>query len=115
MNIQYHEPSPLPVGVTEFHAWADKVIEAAGAPNNDSVKFALATMILHAGPQDAEKPLSYFILSLKKSMANQVAAGIMQELKAKQQAEEAARIEAEKNKATEATHALSVVSNEPQQ
>lgn len=79
-------PSPLPSGMTEFDAWSDEVLDLYGAPNNDSTKFALATMILHAGPQDSHKPMHYFGRTMRKSMANQVAAGVMQELKAKQEA-----------------------------
>ena len=92
-------PSALPSGLAEFHKWADEVIHLAGAPNNDSVKFAVATMILHADSTAAFKPKHFFVKSLKKSMANQVAAGLMQDLKQKQQE----AIAAEQAKAVENT------------
>lgn len=98
-------PSALPNGLTEFHKWSNEVIELAGAPNNDSIKFAVATMILHADSTAAFKPKHFFVKSLKKSMANQVAAGLMQELKLKQQeaiaAEQAKAVENTTTNATE--------------
>lgn len=91
-------PSPLPQGVQEFHIWADSIIKAYELPNNDSVLFMLATMILHAKEDMAHAPKEYFGLRARKSAANQVAAGIMQDLKQKQaeliKAEEAKAIEA---------------------
>lgn len=77
-------PTPLPVGMVDFEVWASKVIHTYDLPDNDSSKFALATMILHAGSQDANKATRYFGLSARKSMANQVAAQVMQDLKTKQ-------------------------------
>lgn len=90
-------PSRLPSGVSEFEAWSVDIIDLYEAPNNDSIRFALATMILHAGAQDAYKSKHFFGISLRKSMANQVAAAVMQDLKTKQQeaiAREAAAKEA---------------------
>lgn len=84
----------LPVGVTEFHEWSDEIIRLANAPNNDSTRFALATMILHVTPEKDKVPHSYFVAMLRKSMSNQVAAGIMHDLKAKQEAERAAELAA---------------------
>lgn len=101
----------LPQGLTEFNAWADAIIEAAGAPNNDSVRFTLAGIILHAPEDAAYKPKSYFIIRLKKLMANQVASFVMHELKEKQKADIAAA--AAQAKPTEAT-VLSVVPDAPQ-
>ena len=80
-------PTSLPKGVTEFHAWADDIIDLSGAPDNDSVKFALATNILHASPTAAIKPKFHYILLMKKAMANQVASHIINETKARQENE----------------------------
>lgn len=77
-------PTKLPQGMTEFHLWADSVIELAGLPNNDSTKFSVATMILHLPPTDAYKAKEYFVRSLIKAAANQIAHGTMTELKEKQ-------------------------------
>lgn len=81
---------PLPIGVTEFGVWADEIIRLAKAPDNDSTRFALATMILHTPQEKHELPYSHFVGLLHKSMANQVAAGVMQDLKAKQETARAA-------------------------
>lgn len=86
--------TPLPKGVAEFHAWADDIIDLAGAPNNDSVKFMLASAIPHTGPQDGVKAKKFFVLTLQKAMANQVAYGVIQELKAQQEARQKAEVEA---------------------
>lgn len=77
-------------------------MELSGSPSNDSVKFGLASMIMHAPSTAAFKSKHYFVLLLRKSMANQVGAGMMQELKARQQeALEAARKELEAKNVTE--------------
>lgn len=96
-KVKAYFPSRLPVGMTEFDAWAADIIDLYGAPDNDSVRFAIATMVLHCPAQDAYKPKHYFGLTVSKSMSNQVAAAIVQELKAKQEAaiKEAARLAAE--------------------
>lgn len=90
-------PSALPVGMTQFQVWADKIIFAYNLPDNDSSRFALATMILHAASTDAYKPKRYFGLCALKSMSNQIAGGVLQDLKQKQQERIAA--EAGKNPA----------------
>ena len=88
-------PTKVPTGITEFHAWAEDIIDLAGAPKNDSVKFSIAAMVPHSNSQDAYKPKRYYVLTLMKAMANQVAYAIVQELKTKQAEAEAARIAAE--------------------
>lgn len=82
-------PSKLPIGMTEFYRWADDVIDLSGLPHNDSTVFSLATMILHLKATEAYKSKQYFILTIKKGAANQIAAGVMQELKDKQLAKAA--------------------------
>lgn len=79
-------PSSLPVGMTEFKSWMDSIIQTYAIPDNDSSRFALATMILHLSSTISSKPKVHFARSMRKAMANQVAAAVMQDLKAKQQA-----------------------------
>lgn len=83
-NSYLETPISLPQGIKEFDTWAKSIIEAYKLPDNDSVLFMLATMILHAKETDAFLSREYFGLRARKSAANQVAAGIMQELKVKQ-------------------------------
>lgn len=87
-------PSKLPQGRTEFGKWAASIIKVAGFPDNDSVRFALASMIPQIGPVKSRGlniPRSYvskhyFVKGLQQGATNQVAFVIMQELKNAQQA-----------------------------
>lgn len=79
-------PTKLPRGLKEFDDWANSVIDLYGAPNNDSVKFTLAVMILHLGETTSHKPKLYFGRALGKTMSNQVVSQIIQDLKSKQEA-----------------------------
>lgn len=87
-------PTSLPIGMTEFGHWADSIVLTYDLPDNDSTRFALATMILHLDSTSASKPKRYFGLAALKSMSNQIAGGVMQELKDKQQAARAAEVAA---------------------
>lgn len=91
-------PAALPVGMTEFNQWSNSLVMTYGFPDNASTKFALATMILHAGSTEAYKCRRYFALTLRKSMSNQVAASVMNELKRVQEAEREAERKAEEFK-----------------
>jgi len=77
-------PTALPRGMTEFESWASSIIDTYDFPNNDSVRFALATMILHSGPTDAYKSKHFFSLCVKASMAKQIAGGAFQDIKTRQ-------------------------------
>ncbi len=86
-------PSKLPTGVTAFNKYADEVIELTGPiADTDSLKWAIANQIIHLPPQTASKPKQYFVRSLMKAAANQIASSFFQEIKLKQQkaAQEAA-------------------------
>ncbi len=86
-RIRAFFPSELPQGVTAFESWAVSIIELADVPNNDSIRWSLATMVLHLNPTECYKPKEYFIRALKKSAACEIAAYLMRELKAKQEAQ----------------------------
>lgn len=103
---QMLEERPLPLGRKEFQLWSDRIISGAlvpfeGDPDvfNNSQKATLAAMILHLGPTECHKPDAFFIHSLRKAAANQVAVTIGTELreaaKARLLAEEAKRKEDE--------------------
>lgn len=83
-------PSALPRGMSDFDSWSDDVISTYDLPANDSIKFALATMILHLGPTDSHKSKRYFAKCVLKGMSAQVASSVMYTLKEKQKAEEVA-------------------------
>lgn len=83
-------PTAVPMGVSDFNDWADSIINLYGFPNNDSVRFALATIIMHLGPTAAYKSKHYFAVTIKAAAAKQVAGQVFQDLKAKQQAKQEA-------------------------
>lgn len=94
-------PSPLPFGMAEFEVWAKDIILISNLPDNDSTRFALASAIMHypSSNKDNTKafskvPKAFFGNILRKGGANQVAAGVMQQLKDKQRAAEEAAKEA---------------------
>lgn len=106
ISEQLNEVRQLPLGDKEFEEWSDRII--SGVPTlyhteRTSMKFALATMIMQLGPQESHKPDIYFLKTLLKGAANQVAHAKLTFYKeeAKKKAEEEAL---ERSKlATEAT------------
>ena len=84
LKLAYLIPSPVPVGMSEFDAWSKSIIDVYGFPDNDSIRFALATMIMHSGPTSANVSKHYFSLCVKASMAKQIAGGQFQAMKQRQ-------------------------------
>lgn len=79
-------PSAVPVGINEFEAWSQSIIDTYPIPaDNDSIKFALATMVLHSGPTSAYVPKFKYFLMLRAGMAKQIAGAVFQDIKTKQQ------------------------------
>jgi len=87
----------LPQGLTEHNEWAGEILDLYQLPDNDSTRFAIATSILHLPASTVHYSKEYFGNTLRKGASNEVAAFIMQELKAKQKA----KIEAEQKAALE--------------
>lgn len=82
ITAQMNEPRPLPMGVTEFHAWSDRIIAGSMMmADGPSLKFALAEMIMHLKPTESHCADAYFIHCLRKAAANQVAYAMMQEIR----------------------------------
>ena len=61
--------------------WTDSIITLAGFPVNPSFRQATLTMILHLGPTIAYKSKFYFVLSLRKAAANQIAYELVQSIR----------------------------------
>jgi hypothetical protein len=94
-------PTLLPVGVSQFNEWAKSIIEIyKPAADVRSVRFALATMLLHLGPTEARKPKRYFALCLHKGAAAQVGAYMFTQIKTEQEDELKALKEASEREAT---------------
>lgn len=106
-NNEVTELRPLPVGMAEFNEFASRIISLAGPyADEDSMKFALASIVIHADATKAHYSDAYFLERLRKSAANQVASQVFQDIKAKQAALEAA-------KQVEDTTNQEVVTSEP--
>lgn len=96
-------PTKLPVGTTQFDTFADDIIELSGQyADRDSMRFAIASMIIHADHKAAALSKNYFVTRLRKSAANQVASQVFQDIKTLQdaklkQAEVTATTEASNN------------------
>ncbi len=95
--------SPLPTGMEEFETWVKAMINTYDLPTQDltSIKFTLASIIMHLRPEDAEKPMLYFVKMIRAACAKQVAGQAFYDIKQEQQKKQA-----------EATAALQVASDE---
>lgn len=72
----------LPVGLTEFDDWSDRIIRAADMPATyESQKFALAGMILNESDKESYYEDNHFVAKLRKAAANQVAQEVMKNIK----------------------------------
>lgn len=79
---QMGELRPLPMGRKEFEEWSDRIIAGAlVSADVNSQKWTLANLILHLGPTEDHKEDAFFIHSLRKLAANQVADAIRTELR----------------------------------
>ncbi len=98
INEQMLEPRPLPMGVTEFHEWSDRIIAGAMVPAEKmSLKFALAEMIMHLKPTQDFCEDAYFIHCLRKGAVNQVAYAMMTEIRDARKARDSADIPKEEH------------------
>ncbi len=80
-------PTKLPVGVTEFDQFANDIIELSGKYADElSMRFAIASMVIHAPHDKGALSKRYFVTRLRKSAANQVASQVFQDVKAQQEA-----------------------------
>ena len=99
-KILSYFPRQLPVGATEFTIWSERIIALSGQfADSDSMKFALCSQIMHLGANKSAYPDIFFVRSMRKAAANQVAAQFFQDIKNKQ----LAAAEAAKNQLVEVT------------
>ena len=87
-------PTKLPVGLTEFEAWTDDIIELSGElANRDSIQFVLSDMIQRTGALKNSAfgtipgyvPKDHFVQGLIAAAAKQVAGQVFFDIKTKQQ------------------------------
>lgn len=80
-------PTQLPVGTAQFDTFANDIIALAGNyADTDSMRFAIASMLIHAPHDKGSLSKHYFVVRLRKSAANQIASQVFQEIKTKQDA-----------------------------
>lgn len=78
---QMAEKRPLPIGRTQFESWSDRIISGAMVEADpESIKFALADMLLHLSPTTQFESDGYFIACIRKFAINQTADAIRKEL-----------------------------------
>lgn len=83
-------PTSLPVGLTAFKAWTDRLKftyfpPGITPPDDASFQFSIASMILHLDPQASRKTNRFFGKAIYKGAANEVASYVMHDLKAKRE------------------------------
>lgn len=90
----YLFPSRLPVGMTELKDFTNSILDTYDLPNNESMHFAIANMIMHSGNTTSHRPKCFFYKALINAMAKEVAFAREKELREerkKQQEREAAQ------------------------
>lgn len=94
-------PSPLPVGRAEYEKWIKDILDLAGnVADEDSMRWAVNNIVPHLGPSISKVPKNYFVRSLRKAAANQVAAAMTMEIKERQAAKIAAAAQQQTVEAT---------------
>lgn len=97
-KVASYFPTQLPIGVTDFHSWADDIVQLSGAPDNDSSRYTLGLMLPQLAPNVDRKSKNHFVKCIRKAMANQVASQVAWDIK-----QAAAAKAAEANKSAEVT------------
>jgi hypothetical protein len=82
LHLKSFLPRKLPIGMATYEAWLADIIELSGLPNNDSTRKVAAMFLLQAPPHVAYLPLRRVVALLIKTAANQVAANVVEQLKA---------------------------------
>lgn len=86
-------PSEIPVGVPAMEKFSNEVLDLYKIPNLPSYHHAIASMVMHMGPQQTRVRKGFIAKTLHKAMANQVAFSVIQKLK--EQENQKALVEAE--------------------
>jgi hypothetical protein len=92
-KIQDFFPTRLPVGLTSFNNWCDRLLftyfpasSETLPPGEDSFRFSIAAMILHMDSQKSKVPNRYFGKAIVKGASNEVASFVMRDLKERRDA-----------------------------
>ncbi len=88
LKKEYMEKRELPIGMTQFTEWSDRIIQAAMVDASiRSQKWVLAETVMHLNPTEAFKEDAHFILKLRKAAVNETCAAVMRDIKAEAEAE----------------------------
>lgn len=78
-------PTRLPVGMTEFNAWLDSILELTGPIADDiSLKWVISNEVMRIQSGKDKVAKHYFVRTLRKYAANQLAAATVNLLKEQQ-------------------------------
>ncbi len=82
-------PTALPVGLTAYDKWVERLYftyfpKGSLPPSEASQRFSVAALILHLGFREFKKPNRYFGAAIRKGAASEVASYVMNDLKQKQ-------------------------------
>lgn len=80
-------PTVIPTGMTQFNTYLDSIVELTGPiADADSMKWVISNEIMRLSPGRDRIAKAFFVKSLRKYAANQLAASVVMELKTKQEA-----------------------------
>jgi hypothetical protein len=83
-------PMPLPVGKTQYDKFEQDILDLSGRyADETSMRFAIASIMIHAPSERGALSKKYFVDRLRKSAANQVASQVFQDIKTAQEAQKA--------------------------
>ena len=92
-------PETLPVGLTAHQTWANEIITLAGAPDNESSRYTLATILVNGSPtfkvaQQAKRSKREMVEAMHKAMSNEVASHVLYTIYTERKAKDKADAEA---------------------
>lgn len=100
----------LPTGTEEFETLVSDLKNEYGSElptvDDDSLRFVIATTIMHLGPLDAYKSLEFFYKTIVGGASKQVAHYVFRDIKLKQEAAQKAATEEQQN--TPTTNVVSI-------
>lgn len=87
-------PRKLPVGMNAFNEFTNRILAQTGKyADEDSMRYVMASAILHLDSKKGAVPDSHFVNVLRKAAANQVASEVFQQIKLKQEQKQAQSVE----------------------
>lgn len=101
-------PTKIPVGLTDFNAWLDSIVELTGPiADADSIRWVVANEIMRLSPGRDRVAKQTLVRILRKFAANQLAAHTVNEIKQRQEdAKKAAQLAVDTSATTEAPESV---------